>query len=147
MHQLLRFLAILCVVGVSFSIDVDVNEKEILLPMEFGNFTRNDLKLASSCGTTMATYNSIAAYSNGDNQGTGYSCGGSGSTGSRYQCVEYVQRYMNSKHGTQAIWPVSYASQMCSAYPAGISRTSNPQPGDAVVFSWGTYGHTAIVTG
>ncbi len=53
---------------------------------------------------------------------------------------------MNSKHGTQAMWPVSYASQMCSSYPSGISRTSNPQAGDAVVFSWGTYGHTAIIT-
>ena len=37
-------------------------------------------------------------------------------------------------------------SQMCSSYPSGISRTSNPQAGDVVVFSWGTYGHTAIIT-
>src|SRR3546814_2242662 len=34
---------------------------------------------------------------------------------------------------------------MCDNRPSGVSKTSNPQPGDAVVFSWGTYGHTAVI--
>lgn len=123
-----------------------VDETVINLPREFGNYTIDDLESAGSCGTVMASFGGVNAYSNGANQGTGSSCAGSCDTGSRYQCVEYVQRYMHTKHGTPGIWPVSYASQMCNAHPSGISRTSNPSPGDAVVFSWGSYGHTAIVT-
>ena len=35
---------------------------------------------------------------------------------------------------------------MCSAYPAGITPTSDAQPGYGVVFNWPPYGHTAVVT-
>jgi len=51
---------------------------EYLWPKEFGNFTHDDLKTASSCGTVMATYNNIPAKSNGNYQGTGTSCGSYG---------------------------------------------------------------------
>ncbi|RYH12665.1 CHAP domain-containing protein [archaeon] len=117
------------------------------LPTKFGNFSVADLSTASSCGTVMGTYKSINAYSNGQYQGTGNSCGGWGNTGLLYQCVEYTQRYFNTKFGTTPVWPVDYAKQMCSNYPKGVKKVSTPAPGNAVVFGWGTYGHTAIVTG
>ena len=43
---------------------------------------------APACGTTMATFNGVAAKSNGANHCTGNSCGGYGTYGSQYQCVE-----------------------------------------------------------
>jgi surface antigen len=118
----------------------------ILLPKSFGNFTIDDLKNSGSCGSAMSSYNSVTAYSNGQYQGTGNSCAGWSNTGLQYQCVEYVQRYYNYWHGTSPVWPVEYASQMCWAYPGGVYPVGYPQVGDVVVFSWGTYGHTAIVT-
>eukprot|EP01031_Cornospumella_fuschlensis_P037926 gene37926-46077_t len=118
-----------------------------LLPAKFGNYSVEDLSAAPSCGTVMATYQKISAYSNGQYQGTGDSCAGWGSTGLKYQCVEYTQRYFNTKFGTTPVWPVDYAKQMCSNYPKGVKKVSSPAPGNAVVFGWGTYGHTAIVTG
>jgi len=119
---------------------------EFIYPDKIGNVTKYELSSAPACGTILSTYNSIPAYSNGNDQGTGTSCAGSCSTGSQYQCVEYVQRYMNSKHGTEKIWPVSYASQMCSKYPSGIYKVSTPSVGGIVVFNFGTYGHTAIIS-
>jgi surface antigen len=142
MCQLLILLVVL-VVGVASAVE---QYEGYLLPKLFGNYTIDDLKTSASCGQYMSSYSGITAYSNGGNQGTGYSCAGCGSTGCYYQCVEYVQRYFNSLHGIQAVWPVSYASQMCSAHPSGVSVVSSPQAGDAVVFPWAPYGHTAIVT-
>ena len=125
---------------------IATNDSAIILPDEFGLFNVHDLQGAASCGSVMATYNGVSAKSNGGNMGTGTSCAGCGSTGCRYQCVEYTQRYFNAKYGTAAVWPVSYAKQMCNSRPSGVSKTSHPPPGDAVVFDWGTYGHTAVIT-
>jgi surface antigen len=141
MTHILLFL-LLSTFTLTFSLD-----EEILLPEIFGNYTIDNLKSSTSCGATMAKYSGVPAYSNGGNQGTGNSCASCGSTGCYYQCVEYVQRYFNTKFGIQAIWPVNYASQMCSNYPKGISVVKNPQVGDAVVFPWAPYGHTALITG
>ena len=55
-----------------------LTEREYILPKGFGNYTQDSLTTASSCGTIMSTYNGISAYSNGNYQGTGDSCGGSG---------------------------------------------------------------------
>ena len=38
------------------------------------------------------------------------------------------------------------ANMMCSNYPSGVSKTSNPQPGDLWVTNSGTYGHVAVIT-
>ncbi len=65
-----------------------LSEKEYIIPKGFGNYTQDSLSTASSCGTIMSTYNGISAYSNGDYQGTGNSCGGSGSTGYKYQVCD-----------------------------------------------------------
>lgn len=93
----------------------------------------------------MASYNGVPAYSNGGDQCTGNSCGGSTSTGYAYQCVELAQRYMHIKHGIAPIWHDN-ANMMCSSYPSGISKTSSPQPGDLWVRLTGTYGHVAVIT-
>jgi hypothetical protein len=122
-------------------------ENGYLLPSTFGNSTVSSLKSAPPCGTVLSSFNGIEAYSNGENQGTGYSCGDWTSTGYAYQCVEYTQRYFNYLYGIQAVWPVNYASQMCGSYPAGIQPVGYPSVGFGVVFDWGTYGHTAVVIG
>jgi hypothetical protein len=121
---------------------------EVIMPEKFGNSSRADLKTgAYPCGTVMASYNGIEAYSNGDYQGTGDSCGGWSSTGLQFQCVEYTQRYFNYLYGVAPVWPVDYASQMCDSHPAGVCAVGYPSPGFGVVFGWGGYGHTAVVIG
>lgn len=117
---------------------------DYVLPKSFGNFTHDDLKSAPPCGTVMYTYNNVAAKSNGNNQGTGNSCAGYSTYGYQYQCVEYVQRYFHALHGTTPIW-YGNAKDLCSSHPSNVAKTSSPKAGDAVVFGWGTYGHTAIV--
>lgn len=130
--------------------NIDFKNKNVegyLLPKLFGNYTIINLKEAPPCGTQMSEYNGIGAYSNGDYQGTGDSCGDWSATGLQWQCVEYTQRYFNYLNGIQAVWPVNFAAEMCSSYPAGITPVYYPQAGFAVVFNWGYYGHTAVVTG
>lgn len=132
---------------------LDVPHRDVhtgfLFPTSFGNITLSGTGGlgAPPCGTEMASYQGISAYSNGDYQGTGESCGDWTPTGYAYQCVEYTQRYFNYLYGIQAVWPVSYASQMCDSYPGGIQPVGYPQAGFGVVFNWGTYGHTAVVIG
>ena len=93
----------------------------------------------------MASFNGVAAKSNGVDQCTGECCGGHITTGCAYQCVELAQRYMYQLHGITPIW-YDNANQMCSNYPSGIYKTSNPQPGDLWVRTTGTYGHVAVIT-
>ena len=81
----------------------------------------------------------VKVHSNGVNQGTGNSCGGVGSWGYNYQCVELVQRYY------QVMFRVNYAAQMCANRPSNIFVVSSPQAGDIYVTAAGTYGHTALV--
>ena len=121
--------------------------KTYTLPKSFGNYTLTDLSSASACGTIMADFNGIPAYSNGEYQGTGDSCSGWSDTGLQFQCVEYTQRYFNYLYGIAPVWPVDYAKQMCDSYPGGISPVDYAQVGFGVVFNWGSYGHTAVVIG
>ncbi len=123
-----------------------VSAEHYRVPVKFGNFSRSELVGAPPCGVSMASYNGIEAYSNGEYQGTGYSCGDWTATGYQFQCVEYTQRYFNYLHGIQAVWPVSFAYEMCSSYPAGITPVGWPSAGFGVVFNWPPYGHTAVVT-
>lgn len=149
----------LLVVGVVFAVAQEgaTNNSTVLLPPQealtndiiypeiFGEHSAKEFASALPCGEIMATYNDIHAFSNGGNQGSGGCCNGTGTYGCKYQCVEFVQRYFGKKYNTQSIWPVSYAKQMCGSHPSGVKKTSSPKAGDAVVFDWGTYGHTAIV--
>lgn len=112
----------------------------------FGKVNSSACSDAPPCGTIMSYYNGIPAYSNGENQCSGWSCDDYWATGSRYQCVELGQRYMNALYGIAPFWPVNYAKEMCTQYPAGVWPTGSPKAGDLVVFGWGTYGHVAIVS-
>ena len=123
----------------------NVDKNLFVYPETFGNVSLSSCGDAPSCGTTMATYNGIAAKSNGGNQCTGNSCGGYGTYGYQYQCVELAQRYFGEKFGTTPIW-YGNAIDLCDTYPSGVSKTSSPIPGDLVVFNTGTYGHVAVIT-
>jgi len=112
---------------------------------DLGLYNYTSLTLAASCGSVMASYNGVSAKSNGGSMGTGSCCGGSVTTGCAYQCVELAQRYMHEKHGIIPNWHDN-ANMMCSNYPSGISKTSNPQPGDLWVRTSGTWGHVAVIT-
>jgi hypothetical protein len=80
----------------------------------------------SNCGDIMAyTPAGVPAKSNAQYQGTGESCGGRGTWGLQYQCVELVQREMQIRFG---VW---YAKQMCSTYPSDrFTKVTSPQSGD-----------------
>jgi len=93
----------------------------------------------------MSSFNGVSAKSNGVDQCTGSCCGGSGSTGCFYQCVELAQRYFHEKFGITPIW-YDNANMMCDSYPTGVKKTTNPQPGDLWVRLTGTYGHVAVIT-
>lgn len=112
---------------------------------DMGIYDTTSCSSAPSCGTTMASYNGIPAKSNGAEQCTGSSCGGYGTYGYHYQCVELAQRYFGTIHGITPIWHVN-AKDMCSSHPSGVSKTSNPKPGDLWVRTSGTYGHVAVIT-
>ena len=116
-----------------------------IYPERIGNYTLGSCGDAPSCGTKMATFNGIAAKSNGANQCTGNSCGGYGTYGSKYQCVELAQRYFGELYGTTPIW-YGNAIDLCDTKPSGVSKTSKPVPGDLVVFNTGSYGHVAVIT-
>ena len=123
-----------------------VEDKSLYVyPEKFGNYSLGSCSDAPSCGTTMATFNGIPAKSNGANQCTGNSCGGYGTYGYQYQCVELAQRYFGELYGTTPIW-YGNAIDLCDTKPSGVSKTSNPIPGDLVVFNTGTYGHVAVIT-
>ena len=136
------------VVGVRGTLASTDNLEDLSLyvyPELFGNYSLGSCSSAPSCGTVMASFNGISAKSNGANQCTGNSCGGYGTYGSQYQCVELAQRYFAKKFGTTPIW-YGNAIDLCDTKPNGVSKTSNPIPGDLVVFNTGTYGHVAVIT-
>jgi len=94
---------------------VDPKAKTFINP----NFNVSELP-ADDCGAVMSSIDGIDAYSNGADQGTYNSCGGTGTYGFLYQCVELAQRYFAIMFGTPNLWDVEYASDMCSTMPAGF---------------------------
>jgi surface antigen len=103
-----------------------------------------------ACGTALASFNGTTAYSNGANTGTGVSCGGTGSYGYRYQCVELVMRHFQTKWGLR--WYGNARDLLNNAPRDKVDvfgngdRTHPPVPGDMVVWQNGTWGHVALVT-
>lgn len=104
---------------------------------------------APSCGTVMTSFRGVPAHSNGKDQCTGNSCGGTGSFGLDWQCVELVQRFFSVVHGVKEHMWGANAIGLCDTHPAQVHLVSAAavKPGDAIVLGWEPYGHTAIVTG
>jgi surface antigen len=125
--------------------DSEVDNSLFVYPESFGEYNLTACSGAPSCGTTMASFNGVAAKSNGGNQCTGSSCGGYGTYGYHYQCVELAQRYFGTLYGTTPIW-YGNAIDLCHTYPSGVVKTSSPIAGDLVVFNTGTWGHVAVIT-
>lgn len=104
-----------------------------------------------ACGAVLNDVDGVSAYSNGWAEATGNSCAGQTASGTLlYQCVEFAQRYFQQRYGTQLVWPVQYAAQMCTAHPAGTTvhwANSGYQPkhGDLIVWQGHTIGHVAVV--
>jgi hypothetical protein len=123
-----------------------------------------------ACGSVIASWNGINAYSNGkcfgnvactncDGQGFSVHTSSNGQTayGGAWQCVELVTRAFDTKFG---VWLSNNAgSPLCKSangtagltvYGPGYHDTSPPEPvaGDALVWNYnGGIGHTALVTG
>jgi hypothetical protein len=156
--QVLNFILFIVFCAVSFAENIDVlpNDESVIPGVadrramlwqdsELGIYNTTSCSGAPSCGTAMSSFNGVSAKSNGYDQCTGSCCGGSGSTGCYYQCVELAQRYFHEKFGIAPIW-YDNANMMCSSYPSGVKKTTNPQPGDLWVRTTGTYGHVAVIT-
>mmetsp|Transcript_1197 Transcript_1197/g.1948 ORF Transcript_1197/g.1948 Transcript_1197/m.1948 type:complete len:205 (+) Transcript_1197:50-664(+) len=124
----------------------DVDSQDLFIyPETFGNYSLSSCGDAPSCGTKLASYKNINAFSNGKNQCTGNSCSGYGTYGYKYQCVELAQRFFAKKYGTTPIWHAN-AIDLCNTHPSGVTKTSKPIAGDLVVLKTGTYGHVAVIT-
>ena len=115
---------------------------------------------APPCGAEMASWDGTAARSNGACAGNGCSCGGSGKYGLQYQCVELVMRHFMTKwklrwygNAKDLLNHAKTSSYYASGSPTQVVVYSNgdgahpPVPGDMVVWTNGTYGHVALVTG
>jgi len=115
------------------------------------NPSYHELGNSPACGTTLTTWNGTSAHSNGQFTGTGTSCGGVGTYGYQYQCVELVMRHFSTNWGVS--WKVGYAKYTLDQAPAGqvdVYKNGDtahpPLPGDMLVWSNGIYGHVALVT-
>ena len=104
-----------------------------------------------ACGKVMASFQGTMAYSNGKNTSTGYSCAGSGAYGLQYQCVELVMRHFKTTWGLR--WWGNAKDLLNNAPKATVDVYKNgdgahpPVAGDMIVWTKGTYGHVALVTG
>jgi hypothetical protein len=114
------------------------------------NPTRSVMSSMPGCGTVLASWNGTAAYSNGPNTATGFSCGGGGKYGLQYQCVELVMRHF--KINWNLSWWGNAKDLLNNAPRAQVDVFTNgngvhsPVPGDMIVWPNGGYGHVALVT-
>lgn len=104
-----------------------------------------------ACGTALAAWDGTTAYSNGPYTATGTSCAGVGSYGEQYQCVELVMRHFGRKWGLR--WWGNAKDLLVNAPRDKVEVYGNgdgahpPRPGDMLVWTSGTWGHVALVTG
>ncbi len=102
------------------------------------------------CHTALASFDGTTAYSNGSYTGTGSSCGGSAASGLRYQCPEVVMRHFMAKWGFR--WWGNAKDLLANAPKAKTDVYYNgdaahpPVPGDALVWTTGSYGHVALIS-
>jgi surface antigen len=111
-------------------------------------FTATLYGQAPQCGSQLASYSGVAAFSNGIYQQQPGSCGTYGTYGYQYQCVEYVRRFYEGKgnawKGNANTYYEPAAANGLIAFPNG--GTVPPAPNDIMVFDGDKYGHVAIVT-
>lgn len=109
---------------------------------------------AATCGTALASLDNVSAKSNGSYQGTGSSCGGQGSYGLQYQCVEFARRYWSVAKAHTFGSLSNGAQQLCDLTPDRWVKYSpsdyshHPTKGDLIVLpgtSTNPYGHVAVV--
>jgi hypothetical protein len=114
---------------------------------------------AEPCGKVLATWDGTEAKSNGTNTGTGVSCGGTGTYGLQYQCVELVMRHFKTHwnlrwygNAKDLLAHAKSSSYFASGSPADVEVWNNgdgahpPKAGDMIVWTSGTYGHVALIT-
>jgi len=115
---------------------------------------------AAPCGRALSSFDGTTARSNGSCTASGCSCGGTGTYGLEYQCVELVMRhfqthwklrwYGNAKdlltHAKSSSY-YKYGSPSAVAVYYNGDASHPPLPGDMIVWTNGTYGHVALVSG
>lgn len=114
---------------------------------------------AQVCGSEIFQYKDVPALSNGSFQRKGDTCGGYGTYGWEFQCVEYVRRFYSLALGVDTDksngWGGDAKDYFYTANEKGLLRFVNgaspvpPKPNDIVVFGpskKNQYGHVAIVT-
>ena len=122
-----------------------------LVDQEAVNPTAFQAASMPACGTGLASFDGDTAYSNGGNTGSGVSCAGTGVYGYQYQCVELVMRHFTRKWGLR--WYGNAKDLLTNAPRASVDVITNgdgahpPVAGDMLVWTNGTYGHVALITG
>jgi len=133
-----------------------MKSKKIILSCIVCFFTFFNCYSQDPYGTYEGEYNNVFCYSNGSttyNSGQTNSVtinGHSVSTGLKYQCVEFVQRYYAFIYGLEIDQYFGNANSFYSgASGAGLVAYANgtiePKVGDIVCSNGGTYGHVAII--
>jgi hypothetical protein len=119
---------------------------------------------AASCGDVLTTVNGVDVKSNGvyEASSTGNSCGGSTqntaltpggvtvSTGSEWQCVEFVNRYYAQNGWISSHW-FGNGSTLKDNLPSGLTFMPNGAinsivVGDVVTLNYSTFGHAGVVS-
>ena len=137
---LVATLPLACVVGCSGSPDENAA----------ANPSISEALTMPACGTTLGSFDGTAAYSNGGDTSTGYSCAGWGTYGLQYQCVELVMRHFKTHWGLS--WHGNAKDLLNNAPKTDVDVYYNgdaahpPVPGDMIVWPNGAYGHVALVT-
>ncbi len=121
---------------------------------------RSEKWTAPPCGAVMASSDGTSAKSNGAYMGTGSSCGGTGTYGLQYQCVELVMRHFMTHwklrwygNAKDLLVHAKSSSYYASGSPSQVEVWNNgdalhpPVAGDMIVWTSGTYGHVALVAG
>ena len=109
------------------------------------------------CGEQLGNvvHRGIIAKSNGEDMGSGESCGGRGIYGLQYQCVEYIKRFYGEALSVESeLWRGNAIDYFYRAEKYGFTVYKNgestiaPSPDDLLVFNSSTsvYGHVAIIT-
>ncbi len=122
------------------------------LETQYGQATASCTNKCSS-NVKIGDCSGIFAYSNGEKTGGGGTCGTNSvsgyTTGYKWQCVEYVNRYFFQKFGKKISWG-NANTYYSNASSKGLKNAKNggtdkPQTGNIICSAGGSYGHVAII--